>query len=277
MSSDPITTPDTIVLIHGLWMNPKSWEKWIERYESRGYKVIAPAWPGAEGDVEALRRDPSALAGLGAETILAHYERVIRELDSPPIIMGHSFGGAFAQILNDRGFGAASVSIDGATVRGVPDLPLSTLRSALHVLGNPLNINKAVPFDEKHFRYAFGNTLTDEQAHEAWEKYAIPAAAKVLFQGAMANLNPRTPFKVDFQKDDRAPLLFIGGGNDHVVPAKVSRKMAGKYRKSTALTAYKEYPTRSHFTAGEPGWEDVADYALSWATENARSNAAVTA
>jgi alpha-beta hydrolase superfamily lysophospholipase len=93
----------------------------------------------------------------------------------------------------------------------------------------------------------------------------------VLFQGAIANLNPRTPFKVDFRKDDRAPLLFIGGGKDHVVPAGVSRKMAGKYRRSNALVAYKEFPSRSHFTAGEPGWEEVADYALSWATEHART------
>jgi alpha-beta hydrolase superfamily lysophospholipase len=269
--------PDTIVLIHGLWMTPKSWEKWIERYEARGYKVIAPAWPGAEGDAETLRRDPSPLAGLEAKTVLAHYEKIVRELDSPPIIMGHSFGGAFAQILNDRGLGAASVSIDGATVRGIPDLPRSTLKSTFHVLGNPLNVNKAVPFSEERFKYAFGNTLSDEQAHEAWERYAIPAAAKVLFQGAMANLNPRTPFKVDWSREDRAPLLFIGGGEDHVIPAKVSRKMAAKYDKSNTVTAYKEFPGRSHFTAGEPGWEEVADFALSWATEHARTGAAVHA
>jgi pimeloyl-ACP methyl ester carboxylesterase len=270
-------TPDTIVLIHGLWMTPKSWEQWIERYESRGYTVIAPAWPGLEGDVEALRRDPSKLAELDVEKILAHYEQIIRELDSPPIIIGHSFGGTFAQILNDRGLGAASVSLDGSTVRGVRDLPLSTLRSAFHVLRNPLNRGRAVPFSEKHFRYAFGNTLSEEDSRAAWQRYAVPAAARVLFQGALANLNPRTPLKVDFAKADRAPLLFIGGGKDHVVPAKVSRKMAAKYRGSSAVTEHKEFGERSHFTAGEPGWERVADYALSWATEHAGSPVPVTA
>ena len=269
-------TPDAIVLIHGLWMTPKSWEKWIERYESRGYTVVAPAWPGLEGDVEALRRDPSKLSHLDIAKILAHYERIIRELDSPPIVVGHSFGGAFAQVLNDRGLGAATVSLDGATVRGIPDLPLSTLRSTFHVLANPLNRRKGVPFSFKHFRYAFGNTVTEAQAREAWERYAVPAAARVLFEGAMANLNPRTPLKVDFKSDDRAPLLFIGGGRDHVVPAKVSRKLAGKYRESSAITEYKEFPERSHWTAGEPGWEEVADYALSWATENATRRMAVT-
>jgi pimeloyl-ACP methyl ester carboxylesterase len=270
-------TPDTIVLIHGLWMTPKSWEQWIERYESRGYKVIAPSWPGLEGDVEEIRRDPSPLSKLDIEKILAHYERIIRELDSPPVIIGHSFGGAFAQVLNDRGLGAASVSLDGATVRGVRDLPLSTLRSSFHVLWNPFNIGRAVPFSEKHFRYAFGNTLSEEDSRVAWQRYAVPAAARVLFQGAMANVNPKTPLRVDFEKTDRAPLLFIGGGKDHVVPAKVSRKMAAKYGKSNAVTDYKEFPTRSHFTAGEPGWEEVADFALSWATEHANREAKVTA
>ena len=272
-----MNNPDTVVLIHGLWMTPRSWEKWIERYGSRGYKVVAPSWPGLEGEVEELRRDPSPLAKLDIEKILAHYERIIRELDSPPIVMGHSFGGAFAQVLNARGLGAATVSLDGATIRGVRDLPLSTLRSSFHVLWNPLNIGRAVPFSEEHFRYAFGNTLSEEDSRAAWERYAVPAAARILFQGAMANVNPKTPLRVDFETADRPPLLFIGGGKDHVIPAKVSRKMAAKYRKSTAVTDYKESPTRSHFTAGEPGWEEVADFALGWATEHANRTAKVTA
>ena len=264
-----MSTPDTVVLIHGLWMTPKSWEKWIERYEGRGHRVLAPAWPGLEGDVEELRRDPSKVSHLDIGTILAHYEGIIGDLDSPPIVIGHSFGGAFAQVLNARGLGTATVSLDGATVRGIPDLPLTTVRSTLHVLANPLNVRKGVPFSYEHFRYAFGNTVSETEARAAWERYAVPAAARVLFQGAMANLNPRTPLQVDFKTDDRAPLLFIGGGRDHVVPAKVSRKLAGKYRESNAVTEYREFPERSHWTAGEPGWEAVADYALSWATENA--------
>jgi len=183
--------------------------------------------------------------------------------------MGHSFGGGFTQLLVHRGLGAAGVSIDGATMRGIPDLPLSTLRSAAHVLANPFNRGRAVPFGEKQFKYAFGNTLTPEASRAAWERYAVPAAARVLFEGANANLSPRTPFRVDWRQDDRAPLLFIGGGSDHVVPAKVSKKMAGKYRNSSAVTDYKEFPGRSHFTAGEDGWEQVADFALTWAMEHA--------
>jgi pimeloyl-ACP methyl ester carboxylesterase len=276
-SSEEIGTPDTIVLIHGLWMTPRSWEKWIERFQSRGCNVLAPAWPGMEAEVEALRRDPSAIAAQDVRKILDHYDKIIRELDRPPIIIGHSFGGAFAQLLAHRGLGAAVVSLDGATVRGVRDLPLSTLRSSAALLRNPFARHKAVPFTFEQFRYAFGNTLDEVAAREAYDRYAIPGSRNVLLQGAMANTNPRTPFRVDFGEDERAPLLFIGGGEDHVIPAKVSRKMAGRYRKSKALTAYKEFPGRSHFTAGEPGWEEVADFALSWATEHARTGTAVHA
>jgi alpha-beta hydrolase superfamily lysophospholipase len=272
-----VSSPDTILLIHGLWMTPRSWERWIERYDGRGFTVVAPSWPGLEADVEALRRDPSPLADQSAAKILAHYEEIIRGLDSPPIIMGHSFGGTFTQILVDRGLGAAGVSIHGATVRGIRDLPLSTLRSTAHVLSNPSNRGKAVPIDDEHFRYAFGNTLDADASRAAWERYAVPAAARVLFEGATANLNPKTAFRVDWSKRDRAPMLFIGGGADHVVPAKVSRKIAAKAGRSGAVTAFEEFPRRSHFTAGEPGWEEVADLALRWATEHAGRKQAVNA
>src|SRR4249919_645044 len=96
---------ETIVLIHGLWMTPRSWEKWVERFEAQGHTAIAPSWPGLEPEVEAVRADPSALEGLGVAEIADHYERIIRDLERPPIIIGHSFGGLIAQLLLDRGLG----------------------------------------------------------------------------------------------------------------------------------------------------------------------------
>lgn len=255
-----------IVLVHGLWMTPLSWEHWVDRYTSRGHRVLAPSWPGLEADVSELRRDPSPLAGLGAKEIVDHYERIIRELERPPIIMGHSFGGAFVQVLLDRGVGAAGVGIDAASTKGVMKLPISTLRSAWHILRNPANRKKAVPFSAEHFRYAFGNLLDEQASRAAYERYAIPASGRVLFEGALANLSSRSPFRVDYAKADRAPLLFIAGGKDHVIPASVNRANVKKYGKSKAIVEYKEFPGRSHFTVGQNGWEEVADYALDWAT-----------
>lgn len=265
MSTQTSTTaPDTIVFVHGLWMTPLSWEGWAARFEALGYRVITPAWPGFDQPVEALREDGTAIKGVGITDILDHYTAIIEALDSPPILIGHSFGGAFVQVLMSRGLGAAGVAVDSGTVRGIPDLPFSTIRSAFGVLGNPLNYGKAVPFSKGQFRYAFGNTLTPEASDAAWERYAVPAASKVLFQGAAANVLPNTPLKVDFKKDDRGPLLLIGGGRDHVVPAKVNEKNAKKYSGSKPITEFKAFPERSHFTVGEPGWEAVADFAIEW-------------
>jgi pimeloyl-ACP methyl ester carboxylesterase len=268
--------PDTVVLIHGLWMTPLSWEHWIERYRGRGYRVLAPAWPGMDAGVEQLRADPSAIDQLGIGEIVDHYEAVIRGLDSAPIIMGHSFGGAFTEILLDRGLGAAGVAIDAAAVKGITRLPLSTLRSAIPVLKSPANNHRAVALTFDEFHYAFANTMSEDEARAAYERYAVPGPGRVLFQGALANLNPHTPARVDFTNDDRAPLLLIAGGEDHLVPAAVDRSTARHYAKSTAVTEYREFPGRSHFTVGQDGWEELADYALDWAMEHAAGVAPVT-
>lgn len=259
------TGADTIVFIHGLYLTARSWELWAKHYTDRGYKVINESWPGLEVEVEALRKDPSPIAQLSVPNILDHYDHLISDLPRQPIIVGHSFGGAFTQVLVNRGMGAAGVLLASGTVRGVLDLPLTTLRSAWPLLRNPLLRHRSPETTAKAFRYAFTNTFTEEAANAAYERYAISGSRNVLFTGANVNFNPFTPLKVDFRKSDRAPLLFIAGGKDHVVPASANRHNAGKYRKSSAITDYIEFPERGHFTAVEDGWEEVADLALQWA------------
>ncbi|WP_405771373.1 alpha/beta hydrolase [Actinacidiphila glaucinigra] len=258
----------TIVLIHGLWVNPRSWEGWKQYYEARGYRVMAPAWPGLDREVEELRRDPSGIAGVGLLEVVDHYERIIRALPHPPILVGHSFGGTIVQILLDRGLGSAGVAIDSAAVKGVLPLPLSTLRSAWPVLGNPANKNKSVSLTARQFHYAITNTLSESQSDAHYERYAVPGSARVLFQGAFANFNPRAATRVDFRNSRRAPLLFIAGEADHIVPPKVNKANWRLYRKSSAVTDYQEFPGRSHFIIGQDGWREVADYALNWAEEH---------
>jgi pimeloyl-ACP methyl ester carboxylesterase len=259
----------TIVLIHGLYLTPRSWEGWIDRYQSKGYTVLAPSWPGLEGEVEQLQQDASPIASLNVSKILDHFDKYIRGLDSSPIIMGHSFGGAFTQILASRGLGAAAVAIESGTVRGVLDLPLSTLKANLPLLRNPFVRHKAIMLNAEQFNYGFTNMFPPDQAATAYERYAIAGSRNVLFEGADCNLNPRTAMRVDYKRDDRAPLLFIAGGNDHVIPAKVNKHNFEKYSKSNAITEYKEYPGRSHFTMAQDGWEEIADYALDWAVQHA--------
>ena len=262
-------TPDTIVLIHGLWLTPLSWEHWINRYEELGYRVIAPTWPGMDADIEDLRRDPSAMAGVGITEITDHYDAIIHALlDTPPIIVGHSFGGLVTQLLLDRALGSAGVAIHPAPVKGVLRLPVSALRSALPVLRNPLNWNRAVPLTPKQFHYGFTNTLSEEESQAVYERYHVPGPGRVLFQAATANLNPHAATKVDFKSESRAPLLVVGGGHDHTVPASVAKEAATRQSKAKSATEYKEYPGRSHYTLGQDGWEEVADYALEWATKH---------
>jgi alpha-beta hydrolase superfamily lysophospholipase len=269
MSSTPAdrSAADTIVLIHGLWMTPRSWENWVDHYSKAGFRVLAPAWPGLDGEVEQLRRDPSPIARLTATRIVDHYERIIRDLDRPPIIMGHSFGGAFTQMLVDRGFGAAGVAIDSTPVKGVLRLPFSTLRVSFPILRRLANRRQAVPLTAEQFHYAFTNTMSKSESDRIYGRYHVPGAGGVLFEAALANFNPRAAIRVNFANSDRAPLLLVAGGADHVAPLSVTKQNAGRYRRSRAITGYREFPGRAHFILGQPGWQEVADYALEWAVE----------
>jgi pimeloyl-ACP methyl ester carboxylesterase len=263
------SAPDTVVFIHGLWMTGRSWEQWQQRYEERGLRTIAPSWPGMEGSIEALREDPSAIEHLGIEEIVDHYEALIRDLETAPVIMGHSFGGVFTQMLLDRGVGAVGVAVDSGPVKGLLGLPFSTLRSGWPVLKNPGNRHNAVALTPEEFHYAFTNTLNEDESREVYDRYAVPGPGRVLYQAALANFNPHAANKVDFNNADRTPLLFIAGGMDHVAPASTNAENFKKYRKSEAITEYKEFPERSHYTLGQPGWEEVADFAIDWALASA--------
>jgi pimeloyl-ACP methyl ester carboxylesterase len=266
-SNEPAST--TVVLIHGLWMTPLAWEHWVQRYEARGVTVLTPGYPGigpGEAGVQALRADPDAVAGIGVREIMDHLAGIIGALDAPPVIMGHSFGGTFAQLLAGAGLGSAAVSIDGAGVKGVKAMPFSEVRSTFPVLRNPANDKRGVGLSPAEFHYAFTNTLTGAQSQAAYDRYAAPTPGRVLFQGGLANFTHHAATTFDFADDDRAPLLFISGGSDHILPPAVQRENYDKNVKhSAAITAHKVFDGRDHYTCGEPGWEAVADFALDWA------------
>jgi pimeloyl-ACP methyl ester carboxylesterase len=267
MADTVSTKPDTIVMIHGLWMTPRSWERWRERYEARGYTVLTPPWQGFEGEVEALNADPSSMRNLRAQDVIDSYEDLIRGLPSAPIIMGHSLGGAMTQVLLNRGLGCVGVGVASSTVKGIRDLPFSTLKAAGKVL-NPFKRGEPIPMSEKEFHYAFANTMSEEESKPLYERYAVPAASAVLADIALANLHRNPPTEVDFAKEGRIPLLFIGFSEDHVVPPKATRHNERRYDDSVSITEYKEFEGRPHFP-GAPGWEEVADYAIDWAERHA--------
>jgi pimeloyl-ACP methyl ester carboxylesterase len=271
------TTPDTIVLIHGLWMTPRSWEHWVPYYEGKGYRVLTPTYPGFEVEVEALNADPSPIASLTVPEVVSHLAGVITELEQQPIIIGHSFGGTLTQILLDHGCGAAGVAINSAPTEGVHVAPYSQIKSFFPALKSPANRHKAVGFTPKEFHYAFTNTLSEEESLKVYERYHIPAPGNWIWAyGLIANIKPgHQETWVNYRNDARPPLLFIAGGEDHIMPPSVNKSNAKRYTSNT-ITEVHEFPGRSHWTCGEPGWEEVADHALDWAAEHAGTRPVTT-
>jgi len=264
-------TPDTIVLIHGFWVTPRSWDDWKSHYEAKGYRVLTPAYPGFEVEVEALREDPSVIAEQTITGIIEHLESVIAPLDKPPILMGHSAGGVWTQLLLDRGHGACGVTLNSAPVEGVKVTPPSQIKSVFEVLKNPANRHRAVGFNFDQWNYAFTNTFSEDEARALYERLHIPAPGGIVWSGILANFTPgHQEAWVDFKNDDRAPLLFITGSEDHIMPPSVQHSNA-KHYKSDAVTEVKDYDGFAHLLPAQDGWQEVADYALDWALEHARS------
>lgn len=273
------TTEKTpIVLIHGLWMTPKSWDTWAERFRAQGHQVLVPGWPGIDDrSVEDIRRDPSALKGIGLKQIADHYERIIRTLPVKPIIMGHSFGGVLTQMLADRGLGSAYVGVAPGQTAGVTALPLSTLWTGTPILSNPFGVNGAKPLSKRHFHFTFGNDLSRAASDAVWEEYAVNSYNRVFFEGVTSVLNEKGGVThVDYARADRAPLLLIAGEIDHVVPPTIVRAIERKYLStgSPAVVERREYPGRTHRLVSQDGWEEIADYALTWAVTHSSATVA---
>jgi pimeloyl-ACP methyl ester carboxylesterase len=265
-------TPDTIVLIHGFWVTPRSWENWKAHYEAKGYRVLTPAYPGFEVEVEALNADPTPIEQTTVPGVVEHLQSVLAELDRQPILMGHSAGGVFTQLLLDRGHGAAAVALNSAPPEGVRVVPPSQIKSTFEVLKNPANRHRAVGLSFEQWKYAFTNTFTDDEARELYERLHIPAPGGIVWETVLANFKPgHQDAWVDFHNDDRAPLLFISGSEDHIMPPSVQKSNAKHYKSDKTVTEVKEYDGFAHLLPAQEGWQEVADYALDWALEHARA------
>jgi len=261
--------PDTIVLVHGFWVTPRSWENWKARYEAKGFRVLTPSYPGLEVEVEALNADPTVIAELTLPTIMAHLESVVGALEKPPILIGHSAGGTLVQLLLDRGYGAVGVVLNSAPTEGVRILPLSQLKSTFTAFKNPANRSRAVPLTYEQWHYAFTHTFDEAKSRALYERYAVPASGRILWDSVLANFMPGPQdAAVDYKNEARPPLLFISGGEDHIMPPSVQRSNARRYT-SAVLTELEEYPGYAHLLPAQEGWERIADHALSWATSHA--------
>ena len=252
-----------VVFIHGLWLHATSWGPWQERFAVAGYESFAPGWPGDADTVEACRDDPGSIANHGIDQVTDHYVSFIDGLPARPVIIGHSFGGMIAEKLLGLDYGAAAIAIDAAQIKGVLPLPLSALRSTLPVFKNPANLHRAVSLTAEEFRYSFGNALSEEESDELYERWAIPAPAKPLFEAATANFTLHSPAAVQTKNPHRGPLLLTMGKQDHTVPEAVTKSTLKQYRHSVAVTDLEEFD-RGHSLVIDSGWREVADACLAW-------------
>jgi len=253
-----------VVFIHGLWLHATSWGPWMELFREAGYEPMAPGWPNEPRTVAAARAEPDLVADVGIDEAAKHFTSIVQELSTPPVLVGHSFGGMLAEKLLGEGVGAAAVAIDPAQIKGVLPLPLAQLRSGLPALGNPANLHRSVSLTKKEFRYGFGNAVSEEESDRLYDSWTIPSPARPLFQAAAANFVMHAQAAVDTANTERGPLLLISGTADHTVPDVVTRSTFKQYRDSTAVTELKQFEGRGHSLTVDSGWHDVAEAVLAW-------------
>jgi non-heme chloroperoxidase len=261
-ANDSGRTP--VMFVHGLWLLPSSWDRWAELFQAAGYAPLTPGWPDDPETPAEANAHPEVLAGKSIGQVADHFAAIARALARKPVIIGHSFGGLLAQILAGRGLAAVTVAIDPAPFRGVLPLPISALRSAAPALGNPANRHRAVPLTYDQFRYAFANAVSEDEARELYETFAVPAPALPLFQAAAANFNPWTEAKVDTENPARGPLLLISGEKDHTVPPAITNASYKHQQRNKDVTEITELPGRGHALTIDDGWREVADTALTF-------------
>ena len=253
-----------VVFIHGLWLLGSSWNRWATVFEQAGYAPLTPGWPDDPGSVAEGNAHPEVFARKKVRQVADHYATIIGRLKKKPAVIGHSFGGLLTQIVAGRGLSVASVAIDPAPFRGVLPLPFSALKAAFPVLGNPANRNRAVPLTFPQFRFAFANAVSEAEAKELYETFAVPASGAPLFQAATANLNPGTEAKVDTMNPHRGPLLIISGEKDNTVPWAIANASYKKQKRNLGVTEIKEMPNRGHALVIDSGWREVAGTALAF-------------
>jgi len=251
-----------IVFVHGLWLLPSSWDRWVTLVEEAGYVALTPGWPDDPETVAEAREHPEVFAGKGIGAIADYEQAFIRRLDRKPVIIGHSFGGLLTMILAGRGLAAASVAISPAPFRGVLPLPIAALRSASVALRNPANWNRAVPLSYEQFRYSFANAVGEDEAKELYLGYSVPGAGEPLFQAASANLNPWTEAKVDSRNPERGPMLILSADSDQTVPWAIANAAYKKEKRNQGVTEIVKMPGRGHALTIDAGWRGVAEQAL---------------
>lgn len=247
----------TIVFIHGLFLNNKSWTEWEIFFGEQGYKTFSTAYPGHKGNPSELRKNaPKNLGNLTFSDVVTHVEKFIQDLPEKPILIGHSMGALVAQKLVEKELAEAAVIISSAPPKGVITTKFSFAKSNLGLL-NPFKGNSVHYPNKKWFHYAFTNTLTRDESNSIFDKFVVPESRNIPRETL------KKPGKIDFKKP-HAPMLFISGKNDHIIPASLNKKNFKRYKDKKSTRVHKIFEGRDHFIIGEDGWKEVATIVHMW-------------
>lgn len=254
----------TIVLINGAWMSPGCWDDFRKPFEAAGYTIHTPSWPHLSGatPAELRAKPPAGLGALSVGAIVDHHQAFIDTLPEAPLLIGHSFGGLFTQLLLDRGVGVAGIAIDPAPCAGVLPSP-TALAGAFPILARPGGWSLPFTISRAAFDKNFANAAPPEMRGPAYDRLVVPTSGRIFYQaaswiGTVVHPHRRTQ-----------PLLITVGDQDRTVTPHDAHGAFGIQKASPAMTEFKSFPGHSHFLIAEPGWEEVAGFCLDWAQENA--------
>ncbi len=251
-----------VVVIHGLWLLPSSWDSWVTLFEEADYVALTPEWPDDPETVAGARAEPEVLARKTLKQVADHTTEVIDALDRIPAVIGHSTGGLLAQMLAGEGLSAATVAIDPGVFRGVLPLPGSVLRGIGPFLVDPRTRGRAITLTFEQFKYGWANALDEQEAKELYDRFHVAGSGISLAQMGNANLNPWTEAKVNTTSPDRGPLLIIDGEQDHTVPWAIANAAYKRQRRNPGVTEIVRMPNRGHSLTIDHGWREVAETAL---------------
>lgn len=247
----------SVVFIHGLFLNDQSWAEWETFFKEKGYTTYAPAYPGHEGTPSELRKNaPENLGNVTFSDLVTQFEKFIHTLPEKPIIVGHSMGALVAQKLVEKGLAEAAVIISSAPPKGVITLKFSFAKSNLGLL-NPFKGNSIHYPTQKWFHYAFTNTLSREESDSIFDKYVVPESRNIPREAL------KKAGKIDFKKS-HAPMLFISGKEDHIIPASLNKKNFKRYKDNNSIKEHKIFEGKDHFIVGSENWQEVATYVHNW-------------
>lgn len=256
-----INSTKSIVFIHGLFMNPISWEPWMKYFEDLGYKCYAPSYPFHDGKTNELRNSINpALGKLTLSEVIDSLTVFIDKLPEKPILIGHSMGGLVVQILIERKKGVAGICISSAPPKGIFSFKWSFLKANLPTI-NPFKGNSVCLPTVKWYQYAFCNTMTIEQTKIEYDKFVVPESRNI------PRSSTKSDGKVDFKKAHN-PLLFIAGEKDHIIPSSLNMKNLNAYKDKNSKKEFKEFPRRTHYICGQQNWEEVAAFIREWIERN---------